>query len=308
MVSDDVGMVIPILSEVIVRSFLLASLKNAALAVSGHGLGRVKFIRATYEFFFKAFKPNRTRVQGHWMWLDEKDTLELATREIYEPMETAFLKKNLAAGQTFLDIGANIGYYTLLAARQVGPKGKVIAFEPDPDNFGLLKKNVQENGYTYVRLVQKAVSDRAIRSRLFLSESNKGDHRIFDSKDGRPSIPISSIRLDAFLKRMDRKVHFIKMDIQGAESKALAGMTSLIRKNERLILVTEFCPAGLKRAGASAQKYFLALKRLGFRVFEVSEAQKKVFPADLSDILRRCTLDNDGYTNLACLKKISPKV
>src|SRR6185369_10140974 len=200
------------LKGIAVRNPMLAMLKKTALAVSGHGLGRIKPIRALYDFFYRLLKPSSVVIQGQRMWLDDKDSLELATREIYEPMETRLFKREIKPGQTVLDIGANIGYYTLIAAKLVGPTGKVYAFEPDPANFRLLKKNVEGNGHTNVVLVDCAVSDKDQKVRLYLNPSNKGDHRIYDSKDGRSSIAARTIRLDEFFIKMDKKVHFIKMD------------------------------------------------------------------------------------------------
>src|SRR5258708_4586206 len=178
------------------RNPLLTLLKKTALAVSGHGLGRIKPIRAGYDFFYRLLRPSSVVVQGQRMWLDDKDSLELATREIYEPMETRLFKKEIKPGQTVLDIGANIGYYTLIAAKLVGPSGKVYAFEPDPTNFKILKKNVERNGHSNVVLVNQAVADKNKKVRLYLNPANKGDHRIYDSKDGRSSIAVRTIRLD----------------------------------------------------------------------------------------------------------------
>ncbi len=122
------------------RNPLLALLKNSAHSLGGHGLGQIKPLRALYDFGFRLVRPRVVTVQGQQMWLDDKDTLELATREIYEPMETGIFLKDVRTGGVVLDIGANIGYYTLIAARLVGPAGRVYAFEPDPENFKLLKK------------------------------------------------------------------------------------------------------------------------------------------------------------------------
>ncbi len=84
-------------------------------------------------------------------------------------------------GQTVIDVGANIGYYnTLQFAKLVGPTvSRVYAFEPDPDNFALLRKNVAQNGYANVVCIQKAVSDQTSKLKLFRNSQNHGDHRIY---------------------------------------------------------------------------------------------------------------------------------
>jgi FkbM family methyltransferase len=284
------------------RHPFLNFLKKSAVTVSGHGLGRIKPIRAVYDWLFHLLKPKSVMVQGHRMWLDNHDTLELATHEVYEPFETALFKKEIKPGQTVLDIGANIGYYTLIAAKLAGPAGKVYAFEPDPDNFALLKKNTETNGYANAVLVNKAVSDKTKTAKLFLNKTNKGDHRLYDSKDGRSFISIQTVKMDDFFKKTDKKINFIKMDIQGSEAGAMEGLKILIRKNPRLKLITEFWPYGINQAGYSAARYLGTLKKLEFKIFEISEKEKTLRPAQFEKILKRCTIQNRNYTNLFCKK------
>ena len=106
----------------------------------------------------------------------------------------------------------------------MGPQGHVFAFEPDPLNFALLKLNVRQNGYSDVTLVPKAVAARSERRQLFRNLANRGDHRIYASSDGRESVDIETVALDEFFAGDPRPIDFIKMDIQGAEGEALAGM------------------------------------------------------------------------------------
>ena len=179
----------------------------------------------------------RDDVLGHRMYLDAEDSLDLSWNQDYEPCETRFCLSQLRDGDVALDIGANIGYYTLLFARRVGPRGHVFAFEPEPSNFALLTKNVQLNGYTNVTLVNKAVSDTNGRLRLFLSMGNNADHRVYDSQDGRHSVEVESVRLDDHFAGFSRAINFIKMDIQGAVLPAAQGMTSLLQKNPDVVLV-----------------------------------------------------------------------
>jgi FkbM family methyltransferase len=285
-----------------VRNPFFPLLKKTADIVGGHGLGRIRPIRAFYDFFFDLLRPRSARVQGHLMWLDDKDTLELAVHEVYEPVGTSLFNREIHPGQTVLDLGANIGYYTLIAARRTSPKGKVYAFEPDPDNFSLLQKNVERNGYSNVVLVNQAVSDHTGRTRLYLNETNKGDHRIYNPGDGKKFADIQVAALDDFFKRLDKKIHFIKMDVQGAEAAALAGMKSLVRANRRLKLFTEFEPGNLRGFGGDPRKYLQTLQKMGFKLFEASEKEGTIRPTSAADLLSRYTVENGGYTNLYCVK------
>lgn len=291
-------------AETPLRNPLLGLLKRTAQALSGHGLGRIRPIRALYDGLYQLLKPKQVMVQDHVMWLDDRDSLELATREVYEPFETALFKKHIRKGQVVVDIGANIGYYTLIAARLVGPTGKVYAFEPDPANFILLRKNVEANGYRNVVLVNSAVSDKTQRMKLFLNPTNKGDHRLYDSKDGRASIIVQTLRLDDFFRQLDKKVHFIKMDIQGSEAKAFEGMKGLLRKNLAVKLVTEFSPGSLKLNGSSPRKYLENLGRSGFKLWEISEKDAILRPAKPKALLGLSD-DSNVYTNLFCVRSRS---
>jgi FkbM family methyltransferase len=284
------------------RHPLLKLLKETALAVSGHGLGRVKPIRWLYDHLYQWLKPRWVWVQGHRMFLDSQDTLELATREIYEPLETRLLLDRLKPGQTFVDIGANIGYYTLLAARQVGPTGRVYAFEPDEENFNLLQKNIQINGYQNVTLSPRAVSSQSGSAKLYLNPLNRGDHRLVDSGDGRAAVAIEQIALDDYFNPLETLPHFIKMDIQGAESGALAGMKKILVRCPRVILVSEFGPEGLRRFGADPKDYLDALTQAGFKISEINEKNGALQPVDLKELSNRYPAGDEGYTNLLCEK------
>src|ERR1700674_193031 len=96
------------------------------------------------------------QIQGHTMFLDRNDSLQLYATGIYEPIETEIVKREVRSGEVVLDIGAHIGYYTLLFARLVGESGRVFAFEPDPANFAILSSNVAVNAYENVTLIRSA--------------------------------------------------------------------------------------------------------------------------------------------------------
>lgn len=245
----------------------------------------------------------RSQVQGHEMFLDAKDSLRLSINGIFEPFETQLVNTQIRKGDIVLDIGANIGYYTLIFARLVGEQGKVFAFEPDPTNFSLLQKNVEINGYKNVELVQEAVSNKTGKLRLYLSEDNKGDHRIYDSHDDRESIEIEATRLDDYFRNYDGVVDFIKMDIQGAEAGAVQGMCDLLTKQKDVRLVTEFWPIGLKRSGVEPDEYLKLLLELGFRLYEVSEAEKRIKPVNIPELLQIYTPERENFTNLFCLRE-----
>lgn len=263
---------------------------------SGHGIGKFYPVKIVYNFLLQRLKPHFAVVAGQKMYLDSQDSLNLY-HGIYEKLTTTLVKKEVKKGDIVLDIGANIGYYTLIFAKLVGKNGQVFAFEPDPTNFALLKKNIAINGYKNVTLVPKAVSRKTEGIKLYLCQTNKGDHRIYNSFDGRQAIAIKAVSLDEYFKNYRRKIDFIKMDIQGAEAKAIQGMINLLKNNQPKIIM-EFWPIGLKRSGISPEKPLKLIKNLGYKLYEVNEQKKQISPTTIPDLLKTYTPKQENFTNL----------
>lgn len=210
-------------------------------------------------------------------------------------LEPELCRKTIKNGMTVLDVGANIGFYTMLFAKLVGKEGKVFAFEPDPNNFRLLKKNIETNKYTNVICINKAVSNQTAAGTLYISEEHHGDHRIFDPDDKRTAIDIKTVSIDDFISE-DTAVDFIKMDIQGAESSALEGMEKTLKKSQHISIISEFCPSMLKKAKTDPMALLIKIKELGFNIKYLDEDKNSIEQASLPDIIKKCP--NDKYVNL----------
>lgn len=284
------------------RKILRSIYKKVVIIFYGHGVEKFYPVSVVYNFIISHLKSNFAEVDVHKMFLDSEDSLHLSTSGIHEPFETELVEKEIKKGDVVLDIGANIGYYTLIFAKLVGESGKVYAFEPDPDSFALLKKNVEINGYKNVVLIQKAVSNKTGKIRLYLCEDNKGDHRIYNSHDDRKSIEIEAIRLDEYFKNYNGKIDFIKMDIQGAEGGASQGMFNLLKKNN-VKIITEFWPNGLKRFGIDHEEYLKLFIELGFKLYMVNEQKKKIELVNIPKLLETYTPEKENFTNLLCVKE-----
>ena len=271
--------------------------------LAGHGLARFRLVRSLVGLIRATIRSGVAEVLGHRMYLDAKDSAELSINGIYEPLTTELVQREVRAGDVVLDIGAHIGYYTLLLARQVGHEGKVFAFEPEPGNFCLLQKNVRVNGYENVTLIPKAVAAAAGMARLYLDEDNAGDCRIYDSRDGRRSLAIETIRLDDYFAGYEGTLAFIKMDIQGAEHAALSGMTGLLGRHREVKLVTEFWPYGLKACGVAPEDYLRLLVDLGFTLWNVDERPVQVMPTSIAELLERYPPAFGSATNLFCVRR-----
>ncbi|MFL5578374.1 MAG: FkbM family methyltransferase [Gemmatimonadaceae bacterium] len=238
-------------------------------------------------------------VNGHRIHLDDLDSLRLSVNRTFEPAATAFVRRAVRAGDVVLDVGANIGYFSLLLARQVGEAGCVYALEPDPTNFALLERNIAENGYRNVTAMRLAAWSVSGPLRLFRSEENRGDHRTYQSDAGRKSVDVDAVSVDEYVGAQLPAVDFVKIDVQGAEYEAILGMRELLARSPGATLLTELWPRGLRAAGASAERYLELLRDLGFALYEL-DARGVPRPADLARVLAEHTPENDGYADLLC--------
>jgi FkbM family methyltransferase len=168
----------------------------------------------------------------------------IADTKNYEPYVTNEIRRLLKPGHVFIDIGANIGYFTLLAAALVSTPGKVFAFEPNPDNCDMIEKSVEANGFDNIRLFPFAVAEAAQTFNLDVGGTNSNGRIIDFSPEAVPGQApprlVEAVVLDETLPDLAR-VDVIKLDIEGAEPRAWQGMQSLVRQF-RPVLVFEFSP------------------------------------------------------------------
>lgn len=245
-------------------------------------------------------------VYGHRMRLDPNDTVvsrHLEQFGCFEPLETAVVRQAVRPGDIVLDIGANIGYYTLQFSDLVGPNGHVYAFEPDPRNYEILQQNIAQNGCRNVTMVQAAAYASTGSMRLFLNAENHGDHRVWHSGPARESLEVPMVAIDDYLAgRNVHAVDFVKIDVQGAEAAVMQGMLGVLASSPRLRLVTEFWPRGLHLAGGSPEAFLQALLA-DFRVYVIDESSGMLKPLDVPALLARLPREADTdifFTNLYC--------
>lgn len=297
------------------RSLMISMLARGGKSVIGRRLGKIRLVRRVYFFLLcilirmkaKRVAPDTIRIEGHVIYLDPSDTgvaRYLLEDGVYETYETLLFKNAVKEGMVVVDVGANIGWYTLVAAARVGDRGRVYAFEPDPSNYALLMKNIQANGYGNVIAVQKAISRETGTARLFLCVDNKGDHRIYDSHDGREAITVSVTSLDEFFRDNECPIDIIKMDMQGAEIAGLQGMSKVIKSNTDLMIFTEFWAVGLRNFGSSPAEFVEILRGHGFEVYVIEGTRLK--PFDLARVMRMCA--GGESVDLFCKRSKGPVV
>jgi FkbM family methyltransferase len=170
-------------------------------------------------------------------------------------------KSLISNGNIVVDGGANVGFYTILFSKLVGDNGKVIAFEPDINNYEVLKKRTAH--LKNVQIIDAALSDHTGNLDLFLSDELNVDHKAYDSGEGRSSVKVKSYTLDDFLESIGiEAINFIKTDLQGYDPIALRGMKKTIQNSANLKLSCEFWPYGMKKAGIDPLNWLFNLKEL----------------------------------------------
>ena len=247
------------------KSILFSAFEKVCKLLWGRGLGRVPGFLAIYLSLSRVLWSSNpvVEVQGSKMYVNPEGLPKnyIKTFQAYiisggpEKLTTEMFKNVVKEGDVVLDLGANVGYYSLLAARLIGEKGKVYAFEPEPVNYSLLLKNIELNGYDNVVAVQKAVSNVAGKVRLFLDKKDTGAHTIYQPDDEREFTEVESVILDDFFKDKEHPINVIKMDVEGAEMAAFSGMDRIIRESENLKMFVEFYFPGMKRAGNAPREF-----------------------------------------------------
>jgi FkbM family methyltransferase len=197
----------------------------------------------------------------------------LYRRGVHEPALTKFLLSTFSNGPScnFIDAGANIGYFTGVMSKLAGRAGKVLAIEPEPQNVRLLERNINLNGLTNVELHACAIGAGEGTARLGLYKAvNRGRHSLVDVGK-RVSIDVPVRRLDGLTKKPGGATSWslLKIDVEGYEGFALDGAAETLSHTE--ILVTEYSPEYLRKAGFEPALFFENLSRRFSRIFRVRE-------------------------------------
>ena len=278
---------------------------------TGKGYGqKIHFLKSLIMKTESVLKTDYAETWGGKIHVHNDDTGSLSTLSIsgvFGPRDTQTVKDNVFSGNIVVDLGANIGYFTCLLAKIVGEGGKVFAFEPDPRNLKLLRRNIQENDYKNVIIADKAVSDVNGSCTLYSSQKKFGANRIFESKKNQTHdfIPIKSetICLDDYFEKQNllKKIDFIKIDVEGSEFRAFNGMKKILELNNNLKIFTEIAPSLLEDAGSSGKQVLDFLQEHKFINFFISDNRKNT----LSKITKNellIQLEQLHIINILCTK------
>jgi FkbM family methyltransferase len=228
------------------------------------------------------------------------------TMNVYEQAETKFFLSTCKPGMTFLDIGANVGYYTALALSTMKGNGRIIALEPDPENYRFLQKTIEANATScsgvVITTVPAAASDRAGRMTLFTSSDNRGDNRLYANQLADAQCDVEVLTVDSLLEQMNvTAVDFIKMDVQGYEGFVIRGMRKILERSRSAMLLSEFWPEGLRNAGSSPEEFLSELDSLNFDVSELNATGEVRRIADRRSFIEQ--FPGRKYTNIVAMKQ-----
>ncbi len=174
-------------------------------------------------------------------------------------------------GGIVFDVGAHVGYHTLRFARLVGPTGRVVAFEPHPGNFRLLRRNVERRDLSWVTLVPAAVSDAAGRRPFHQTALSMGGS-LWPLKEHSGRIEVTQTSLDGFAAETGiERADLIKIDVEGAEPEVLEGMRGLAARSPDLAVIVEFKPVLLARRGYPPGRLLELLASLGLAAAAIGD-------------------------------------
>ena len=198
---------------------------------------------------------SRVSVMGFTIYLNPLDGVisgQIAIKHQLEPEVTPAFVRALRGASVVVDAGANIGWYTLIAARYLPRSGIVLAFEPDGVSLGLLLKSIKENRFTNVKTFAQALSNRIGEARLQKSPDprNPGMHSIAVDHHTRASIvPTTTLDMVVHSQGIDT-VDLLKLDVEGAEASVLNGAAKLLERRRIKHIFIEWNPASWRTQGA----------------------------------------------------------
>ncbi len=266
---------------------------------------RIPFLKRFLSFVIQRLTPDYVDIPEGKIIFDKEDPVMSGGISLgeYEPETVACFRSSLKDGMTVVDIGANLGYFTVIAAGRIGPSGKVFSYEPDPHNFELLKNNIDVNGFKNVTAIPIALSDRAGTRELFFGD-NQCTHSFSDKKGTGRFESVITDTLDNSLKAFGSpRIDIIKIDIEGAEPIVLEGMKETIARSPNIIILFELYPNAIKRLGLSPLKFLEKFRELGFYISVIDEDGRSREDIDNLEVFLKSFPEKDLSKNLVAVKK-----
>jgi len=218
----------------------------------------------------------------------ESELARLIFCDDFERTERDFVNAFLKPGDVFVDVGANIGIFSLIAARRVGKKGRVYAFEPTPKTFSRLQDNVKLNRFFNIQCFQQALSDEAGEFRFYISDDG------FDAWNSLAP-PVRGRQIGTAVTKGDTwdnfareknlvgKVAMMKIDVEGWESRVLGGGHETLSRDDAPLLQVEFTDEAAASAGSSSLDLYHTLQGLGYELFAYDPERSQLIEEPLRE-------------------------
>lgn len=198
----------------------------------------------------------------------------------YEPMTTRLLYENLGAGDVFVDAGANNGYFSLIASKLIGNKGKVLSFEPSPSTFQRLKHNLSLNISKNTEAFNVALSNEEGIATFYQFHFADGNNS-FVKLPGTREITVNTNRLDKVLN--GEMPTMIKIDVEGYERELLEGGKKSILENEQIKIIMEYNRRLLRKRKRDYDSVINLLREYDFRIWMIDDKQFRLSPEMVGD-------------------------
>jgi len=222
--------------------------------------GKKSFLMA-----FDLAKPNHRTVHSFF-----------ANGCFYEQDISLFMIDCLRPGDCVIDIGANQGYFSLLASVLVGPEGRVVAVEPDPKNLEDIQRNLAENEFSNIAVYPNVLSDSLDEVSFYFNSDDSGGNAIWDvsqhpsnlkSKENLVQKKLVPMTLTGLMEQIDQSIRLIKIDTEGAEEMIIRGGLEAIRKRKVPYILAELHEFGLEKLGSTQSSLRGLMKELGYDTF-----------------------------------------
>ncbi len=220
---------------------------------------------------------------------------------VYEPEILSLIAREIKKGDTFLDIGANIGQHSLFTSHFVGDSGKVISFEPIKKIYGQFRESIDLNGFANITAHNLACGNESKKSEIYLNSGNMGGSSLVclpekENYSGKEETTV--VRLDDFLPA-DQRIDLIKMDVEGYEYEALQGMKGLLIKNKPKMIM-EFSPCIYNQHNPEHSELILGfIKELGYRIYDIRNDSQEI--ADFKKFISDLAKGEANQTDIFCL-------
>lgn len=292
-------------SQVELQLKLLNVLHPAARRLRGIGLGRLVDAAKRRAFRHASrFTVEVAGVQVSGATVNQLDQVRGLRDGIRDAYMTEVFNRTIGSGMLVVDVGAYIGYFTLLAARRAGSRGAVFSFEPHPANFELLRRNIAQNGFSdRVTPVQKALGAANGTRALVSRRANPSESGFRPYEDKSDEILVDCVTGDAFLA--GRTVDVVKLDVEGSEIEVLLGMRQLLRAARAPTLFVECNPTALRAADADPKTLLELLREWGFAPHVIDERTRSLVPAT-ADLAK--SIEPGAYVDLFCPREPAPAI